>query len=52
MADIVAVWEVSLSDGVHKVEFEHGTTSGMRIIRIDNKVIISQLQSIAVKDSQ
>ncbi|XP_033625077.1 fas apoptotic inhibitory molecule 1-like [Asterias rubens] len=40
MADIVAVWEVSLSDGVHKVEFEHGTTSGMRIIRIDNKEIL------------
>ncbi len=46
MTDIVAVWEVSLSDGIHKVEFEHGTTSGMRVIRIDNKVSNSQRQLV------
>ncbi|XP_022085023.1 fas apoptotic inhibitory molecule 1-like [Acanthaster planci] len=40
MADLVAVWEVALSDGIHKVEFEHGTTSGMRVIRVDNKEIL------------
>ena len=26
--DLVAVWEVSLPDGNHVVEFEHGTASG------------------------
>ncbi len=36
--DLVAVWEIKLSDGVHQVEFEHGTTSGKRIIRVDGKV--------------
>lgn len=38
MGDVVGVWEVSLSDGVHRIEFEHGTTSGKRIVRIDGKV--------------
>ena len=37
-SDLVAVWEVALSDGLHKVEFEHGTTSGKRVIRVDGKV--------------
>ena len=36
--DLVAVWEVSLSDGVHTIEFEHGTTSGKRIVRVDGRV--------------
>ncbi len=36
--DLVAVWEVSLSDGMHNVEFEHGTTTGKRVVRIDGKV--------------
>ena len=31
--DLVAVWEVHLADGVHMIEFEHGTTSGKRVIR-------------------
>jgi hypothetical protein len=31
--DLVAVWEVHLPDGIHIVEFEHGTTSGKRILR-------------------
>lgn len=38
--DLVAVWEVALSDGVHRIEFEHGTTTGKRIIYIDGKVRI------------
>jgi len=38
--DIVASWEVPLSDGVHLVEFEHGTTTGKRVIRVDGKVSI------------
>ncbi|KAG2459580.1 FAIM1 protein, partial [Polypterus senegalus] len=37
MTDLVAVWEVALSDGVHKIEFEHGTTSGKRVIYVDGK---------------
>ncbi|CAF1227532.1 unnamed protein product, partial [Didymodactylos carnosus] len=31
--------QVALSDGVHKVEFEHGTTTGKRVIRVDGKEI-------------
>lgn len=31
--DLVAMWEVHLSDGIHVVEFEHGTTSGRRVVR-------------------
>ncbi|XP_054556759.1 fas apoptotic inhibitory molecule 1 isoform X6 [Talpa occidentalis] len=37
MTDLVAVWDVALSDGVHKIEFEHGTTSGKRVVYIDGK---------------
>jgi len=40
MSDLVAVWEVSLSDGLHLVEFEHGTTTGKRVIRVDGKVMV------------
>ena len=38
MSDLVAVWDIALSDGVHKVEFEHGTTTGKRVIRVDGEV--------------
>ena len=38
--DIVAKWEVPLSDKVHVVQFEHGTTSGKRVIYVDGKVRI------------
>ncbi|XP_069080414.1 fas apoptotic inhibitory molecule 1 isoform X2 [Pleurodeles waltl] len=40
MTDLVAVWEVALSDGVHKIEFEHGTTSGKRVVYVDGKEVI------------
>lgn len=33
--DIAAVWEVKLTDGHHKIVFEHGTTSGKRVISVD-----------------
>lgn len=36
--DLAAVWEVALSDGVHRIEFEHGTTTGKRVIYVDGKV--------------
>ncbi|XP_076455907.1 fas apoptotic inhibitory molecule 1-like [Babylonia areolata] len=39
MSDLVASWDLSLSDGIHKVEFEHGTTTGKRVIRVDGKEI-------------
>ncbi|XP_014674855.1 PREDICTED: fas apoptotic inhibitory molecule 1-like [Priapulus caudatus] len=38
-ADLVGVWDVALADGVHRIEFEHGTTTGKRIIRVDGKEI-------------
>lgn len=34
-SDTVGVWDIALSDKVHRVEFEHGTTSGKRVIRVD-----------------
>ena len=39
MSDLVAVWDLALSDKIHKVEFEHGTTTGKRVIRVDGEVI-------------
>ncbi|XP_042891106.1 fas apoptotic inhibitory molecule 1-like isoform X2 [Penaeus japonicus] len=35
--DLVALWEVRLSDGVHKVGFEHGTTTGRRVLWVDGE---------------
>ncbi|XP_044746508.1 fas apoptotic inhibitory molecule 1 [Coccinella septempunctata] len=39
-SDLVATWTVPLLDGVHVIEFEHGTTSGKRVIRVDGKEIL------------
>lgn len=36
--DLAAVWDVALSDGVHRIAFEHGTTTGKRVIYVDGKV--------------
>ncbi|XP_068184876.1 fas apoptotic inhibitory molecule 1-like isoform X1 [Antennarius striatus] len=36
--DLAGVWEVALSDGVHRIEFEHGTTTGKRVVCVDGKV--------------
>ncbi|UYV79504.1 FAIM, partial [Cordylochernes scorpioides] len=38
--DLVAVWKIPLSDQVHTVEFEHGTTTGKRVIRINGQEIL------------
>lgn len=38
MGDTVAVWTVPLSDKIHQIEFEHGTTTGKRVVRVDGKV--------------
>ncbi|XP_023220836.1 fas apoptotic inhibitory molecule 1-like [Centruroides sculpturatus] len=39
-SDLIGVWEVRLSDRVHRVEFEHGTASGRRVLRVDGKEIL------------
>lgn len=36
--DLVAVWEVALSDGVYRIEFAHGTTTGKRIVYVNGQV--------------
>lgn len=38
-SDYVAVWDIPLSDEVHHIEFQHGTTSGRRVVRVDGKVV-------------
>ncbi|XP_051996957.1 fas apoptotic inhibitory molecule 1-like [Xyrauchen texanus] len=38
--DVVGAWEVSLSDGVYRIEFEHGTTTGKRVIYINGKEVL------------
>uniref|UniRef100_A0A914L5Q8 Fas apoptotic inhibitory molecule 1 n=1 Tax=Meloidogyne incognita TaxID=6306 RepID=A0A914L5Q8_MELIC len=38
--DLVATWTVPMSDKVYKIEFEHGTTTGKRILRVNGKEII------------
>jgi hypothetical protein len=30
-------WEISVAEGRFKIEFEHGTTSGKRVIRVNGK---------------
>ena len=30
--------QVHLADGIHVIEFEHGTTSGSRVLRVDRQV--------------
>jgi len=37
-ADVRASWNISLPEGEFLVEFEHGTTSGRRLLRINGKV--------------
>ena len=39
LGDEVMEWEVRLADGVHCVQFEHGTTSGKRVIYVDGKEV-------------
>ena len=38
--DLVAEWDISLSDGVYNVQFEHGTSSGKRVIKVNGKVVV------------
>lgn len=36
------VWEVPLSDKIYRVEFEHGTTTGKRIVRVNGEEVIKR----------
>ena len=38
--DVVATWDIALADGKHKIQFEHGTTTGKRVIVVDNVEVI------------
>ncbi|CAG2171708.1 unnamed protein product [Oppiella nova] len=40
MTDLVAVWDVPLCDKVHRVEFEHGTTTGKRVLKLDGQELV------------
>ncbi|XP_063977822.1 fas apoptotic inhibitory molecule 1 isoform X2 [Diachasmimorpha longicaudata] len=37
-----ARWIVPLSDGNHVVEFEHGTATGRRVVKIDGKTLVNR----------
>ncbi|KAJ3584577.1 hypothetical protein NHX12_015072 [Muraenolepis orangiensis] len=39
-AYVVGTWDVSLSDGVYRIEFAHGTTSGKRIICVNGQEVV------------
>lgn len=36
--EVVAEWRVPVRGKLHKIEFEHGTTSGKRVIWVNEKV--------------
>ena len=36
--EVTAEWSLTLNDGKHEIQFEHGTTSGKRVIVLDGKV--------------
>ncbi|XP_071387041.1 fas apoptotic inhibitory molecule 1-like [Centroberyx affinis] len=38
--DLVAVWEVALSDGVYRIEFAHGTTTGKRVVYVNGQEVV------------
>lgn len=38
--DFDAEWTFSLTDGRHRVQFQHGTTSGKRVVVVDGKEML------------
>jgi hypothetical protein len=40
--DLVAQWNISLPDGKYLIEFEHGTTSGRRVIIVNKKEVFRE----------
>lgn len=47
--DTVAVWKVPLADGVHEVEFEHGTATGKRVVKLDGRVSVYPNKMLKIK---
>ena len=41
--DLVGTWEVALPGGIHVIQFEHGTTTGKRVIHVDG-IEVRQMQ--------
>lgn len=46
--DLAGQWKLSLPDGRYTIEFDHGTTSGKRVIRVNNKVNRSVLNKLII----
>lgn len=40
LGDVVGVWEVALSDGVYRIEFAHGTTTGKRVVLVNGQEVM------------
>ncbi|KAK2857148.1 hypothetical protein Q5P01_005883 [Channa striata] len=40
VGDLVAVWEVALSDGVYRIEFAHGTATGKRVVYVNGQEVL------------
>ncbi|KAM4601764.1 fas apoptotic inhibitory molecule 1-like [Polymixia lowei] len=38
--DVVGAWDVELSDGVYRIEFAHGTTTGKRVVYVNGQEVI------------
>ncbi|CAL8289634.1 unnamed protein product [Lota lota] len=38
--DVVGMWVVALSDGVYRIEFAHGTTTGKRIVYVNGQEVV------------
>ncbi|CAD5215568.1 unnamed protein product [Bursaphelenchus okinawaensis] len=39
-SDVVARWSIPMSNTVYKIEFEHGTTTGKRIVRVNGREVV------------
>jgi hypothetical protein len=39
-SEVIADWKVHLPDGIHHVEFDHGTMTGRRVIRVDGTEVL------------
>lgn len=40
---IIAAWQVPIRGKLYNIEFEHGTTSGKRVLLVDGKVSIKHI---------
>ena len=46
----MATWQVDLPSGKHVIQFEHGTTTGKRVLRIDGVEIFRRVSVFVVFD--